>query len=77
MKGMERPTPVDQNKDRPAESFMLLLNNKENTNHTPITFYLLLIHCLQVKKSLQDCRLLPSSRPTFGCGVSHISLKTR
>ena len=35
MKGMERPTPIDQNKDRPAESFMLLLNNKKNTYHSP------------------------------------------
>ena len=36
MKGMERPTPVDQNKDRPAESFMLLLNKKKNTYyHSP------------------------------------------
>ena len=57
MKGILLKGHLDQNKDRPAESFMLLLNIKKNTcRTTPIVtvpFYLSLIHRLQVKKSLQ------------------------
>ena len=63
MKGMERPTPIDQNKDRPAESFMLLLNTKKNTYHSPNP--LLSVVVLLSAGQRQDC-FLPSLRPTFG-----------